>query len=372
MNITTSNIMIKTLKSEHDSGVISFKALMQRRAGQWGNYDASLFIDSILNNYPIPDIFVWENNGIKYVIDGVQRLSNTFDYLNDLYKINRAINPIKSGDDLFDICDKKFSELPLELKTDLERSKFRINIISDCSYEQAADIFYRLNNSATLSKNQKGKARYSKELIEVVNEILNSDFYSKHVHLSKAQYRKEDDLTTLLQTMIMFAQYYSEYEIKNLSSSECNKFVEKEDVLSKEWLSYLRESINYLDMALVDTDIKIRKINVPMVVLTAYQAVIDDVDSEIFADWLYFFVNDTDLQEIYKEYCGQGSTSKEKALGRAIIMKDSLEDYIKKQDTKVEDVTTEVFPEESVEEITTELNSEDTAVDDIGEELINE
>jgi hypothetical protein len=80
----------------------------------WDLKQDSELVESILMGIPIPPIYLFENkDGIKQVVDGRQRLSCVFDYLNDRFKlVDLKILDGENG--------KKFSDLIPLLQAKIE------------------------------------------------------------------------------------------------------------------------------------------------------------------------------------------------------------------------------------------------------------
>lgn len=85
---------------------------LQRKEGQWKNYEQSLLIDSMLRNYPVDPIRSEEKEDkIRYVFDGVQRSTTIRDFLADGFKLNQKLKPVAIEGTVYNIAGKKFSQL---------------------------------------------------------------------------------------------------------------------------------------------------------------------------------------------------------------------------------------------------------------------
>jgi hypothetical protein len=131
---------LDTLDSLIRKGLIDLKPKYQRRF-RWDDARKSKLIESFFMNVPVPPIFLNEDTYGKYsVIDGKQRLIAVSDFLNDRF----AITGLKVFTEL---NDKKFSELPDELKSVITtRPTLRAVIILRQSDSQIKfEVFERLN-----------------------------------------------------------------------------------------------------------------------------------------------------------------------------------------------------------------------------------
>ena len=53
-----------------------------------------MLIDSLLRGYIVPPVYTISEDGIQYVIDGVQRLSTLKGFYNDEFAISKKAEPV--------------------------------------------------------------------------------------------------------------------------------------------------------------------------------------------------------------------------------------------------------------------------------------
>jgi hypothetical protein len=101
-------------------------------------------IESILIGIAIPIIYLFEDEqGFKQVVDGRQRLSCIFDFLNNKFKLNEL-------NLLTDINDKLFKQLTPQFQAKIEDYQFLAYTIEYPTPEKVKfDIFDRVNRGAT-------------------------------------------------------------------------------------------------------------------------------------------------------------------------------------------------------------------------------
>ena len=98
------------------SNVLYLEAPFQRSGDIWNDKKKSLLIESVLLDIPIPSIYLYEDvNGSFVVIDGRQRLSAFFDFMNNKFKL-------KGLTMLSNLNGKSFSQL----KNDKEKYRAMI------------------------------------------------------------------------------------------------------------------------------------------------------------------------------------------------------------------------------------------------------
>ena len=92
-------------KNKEENSVLYLDADFQRGEGIWNKKRKSLLIESVLLGIPIPSIYLSENEkGSFIVIDGRQRLSTFFDFIDDKFKLT-GLNLLSK------LNGKKFSQL---------------------------------------------------------------------------------------------------------------------------------------------------------------------------------------------------------------------------------------------------------------------
>lgn len=106
----------------------------------WDRRKQSLLIESLILKIPIPAFYFDENlEGIKTVIDGMQRLTTISRYMNDEFKLGKLQY-------LKDCEGKRFSELDLKYQARIEDTQLAVNILdSRCPYLVKFDVFRRIN-----------------------------------------------------------------------------------------------------------------------------------------------------------------------------------------------------------------------------------
>lgn len=84
----------------------------------------SLLIHSLLSGFPVNPIYVVEENGITYTLDGSQRTSTCISYLENEFALSKdtptiIINSAENGEKIskeYEIAGKKFKSLILRYK----------------------------------------------------------------------------------------------------------------------------------------------------------------------------------------------------------------------------------------------------------------
>ncbi len=140
----------------------------------WKSDKASLLIESIIMNVPIPPLyFSEEEDGNWLVLDGLQRLSSIRDFYNNEF----ALTDLEV---LKDLNKCKYKDLPQKSKNLLDDGMLRVNVIKKDSHKDIKyDIFMRLNRGAvTLNYQELRNCMYRGNLNDAAKELCkeNKDF----------------------------------------------------------------------------------------------------------------------------------------------------------------------------------------------------
>jgi hypothetical protein len=140
----------------------------------WKDDRASLLIESIIMNVPIPPLYFSEeldNNWL--VIDGLQRLTAILKF----YKNEFALKNLKIVKELE---GKKYEELPHKSKRLLDTGLMRVIVVRNSSHADIKyDVFMRLNQGAvSLTHQELRNCLYRGKLIDIAKELVasNRDF----------------------------------------------------------------------------------------------------------------------------------------------------------------------------------------------------
>lgn len=346
---TTLNWTVKNLKSMYDGKhTLQMDHVIQRQSGQWDGdrLKKSLLIHSIFANYPVPPVYclkeaISEKDYSYSILDGKQRLTTIFDYIDGRYPLDTETPSVTIDDTVYELGGKYFTDLDTECQQELLRFKFTIYGFEDADDDLIEEIFFRLNNSTPLSKPQKAMPLCGVENAKFIKSLLSDRFFSEICQFSALQRRKSDDMCTLLQAMMLLDNRYEGYEFSSISADEIMRYAASiKNNYSEEQKNRLYDIIDYLEKVFPEKDKMLKKINIPIVMLAADTAMGDGYDSVknlyrvgpmYFRQWFsYFFA---ECYEEYKQYCSSGSIKKEKTLKRIEIMETSLVGYFELEET---------------------------------------
>ncbi len=122
----------------------------------WSETDKQRLIDSILRHFSIGKIFwreVIQSTGESSyeVVDGQQRLTSIQEFRQDRFPLSSASS---------DLAGKKFTELPVDERMEVDNYLLDIEVIRGATEEQIRDMFKRLQLGKALTSGERLKAAY--------------------------------------------------------------------------------------------------------------------------------------------------------------------------------------------------------------------
>ncbi|MDR7372273.1 DUF262 domain-containing protein [Flavobacterium aquidurense] len=174
--LTTTIRNVAWFKGALDRGELDMKPPFQRNP-VWVTRQKSYLIDTILNSYPIPEIYmqetVDESGKAKYIIvDGQQRSRAVLEYLEGKFCIDAKESPA--------FADLYFNNLSAEQKKTFYQYNFVIRLLPDVPDVELRTIFQRLNkNVVSLNKQELRQATYWGPFIKTMNHISDREYWTK-------------------------------------------------------------------------------------------------------------------------------------------------------------------------------------------------
>lgn len=153
-----------------ESGELSIQPKYQRRKTGWPLSAKTALIDTILNNFPLPPIYLRDyvneqGKRRKEIIDGQQRISIIVEFHNNEFQLSRNIS-----DENF--AGLRFSQFPEKDQQLIEDFEVSFISIRGASESDVISIFSRLNSfSLPLNTQEKRNSLYAGELKTLIYEI---------------------------------------------------------------------------------------------------------------------------------------------------------------------------------------------------------
>lgn len=316
---------VSELHKMNEKGKLSFELMIQRKRNIWDETRQSKLIHSILAGFLIPNLSGSRGESMLHILDGNQRLSSIFDYIDGKYKLV-GIQDV----DGVELQGKKFDKLTDDLKQRILDYKFEIDVIEEATQEQMEEQFYRLNNGVPIRPIELIRANLGDSVLKFVERISSLPFFDKKVNLSKAARRRFVDQELVLQILLLV-----HHQDTGFSSKEIKAFVQElrdrgiQDVLQAK----MENASAFLNEAFAGDSKKtfLKKAHVPML----FKLVLDiqryalEITPQQFAEWAQPFLENP-LAE-YKEASQSGSARRENVQRRLMVMREAFNAHFKTQ-----------------------------------------
>lgn len=321
MNKSSISWSLKQYRQMYCNGKISFDYPIQRKGNQWDLWQKSLLIHSLSSDFPVPAFYAIREEQVYYILDGKQRLTTLVDFVENKFALHENTPNANIFGKEYPLAEMMFEELQQTVQDQILSFMLTLYKIDDATDEEIEDMFYRLNNGTPLSKQQKAKAKMGTMWANKIKSLIDHPFMKEKANFTYAQLKRADDETALLQTMMLMDK---SYELKGIASNNVVDYTAtfKEDEKNKlNLVENILEIMDYLDQVYGEKEkVLTRKVNFPMLLLTAKLAIEEGITVIEFLTWTDEFKQSLkdkgEIETNYKEFSGQGSVKKHKTLGR--------------------------------------------------------
>lgn len=172
LNSTTYSIT--WFKKVYEAGELQMSPPFQRNP-VWTEREKSFLIDSILNGYPIPEIYIQEivtekGDAAYVIVDGQQRIRAVLDFIEGNFEIYEGESDKWSG--------LSFDDLSVEEKKRFFSYKFVVRTLPDISDDEIRSIFKRINkNNVRLNAQELRQSTYSGDFILSMRKISDKEYW---------------------------------------------------------------------------------------------------------------------------------------------------------------------------------------------------
>ena len=202
MKCSTKPIPLGQLLVEKNSYNIS--PPYQREGGAWSLEKKQLFIDSLLNGFDIPKVYLHDLENDKRfnysVIDGKQRLTCIWDFLDNQFSLAskfRITHPRKGEKKIPDFKGRSFRELDESWQESLKAKTIDAVLVRNVDEQDIEELFSRLNNGEPLNGAEKRNA-FGGDMCGVIREVSGHKFFTHHASFKKERYISYEVATKII------------------------------------------------------------------------------------------------------------------------------------------------------------------------------
>lgn len=172
--------------------LINFSPTYQREGGVWSKDKKQLFIDSVVNGYDIPKIYMHsldqDDDGYEYaVVDGKQRISTLLEFLEGEIEFGEDFKytgpdcdtPPKAGD--------RFIDLPEATREVIKENSLDVVVIDTKDEDDIEELFSRLNNGEKLNAAESRNA-FGGKMAGLVRDLIKEPFFTTKMGFPNRRY----------------------------------------------------------------------------------------------------------------------------------------------------------------------------------------
>lgn len=304
---------------------MNFDLKIQRNENIWDHRRQSLFIHSVLADYPVPPVYSIKDEKVLSFIDGKQRLSAIFFFIANKLPLHKDTPPIND----IQIAGLKFEDLPEGLKGKLLGRKMEVTRIENVNEDEIKNLFSRLNNGVPLRQIESTRAVLGTSILKHIEDIANTNFFTSRVNISPKAKTRFVDQEVILQIMTLLLNSETGF-----SGKELRTFAEtmKDNDIREDLVAKIKSACFFLYDAFEGKEVFLKKMHLPMLFNLVFSIKQDEryinVTSNIFSMFAKEFFND--LPSEYTEACFSGSAKKENVQKRIAIVNKAFDDFYKR------------------------------------------
>lgn len=284
------------------NGSMTFNNAIQR-GHVWDREAQSLFIDSLIRNYPVPPMYT-----IKTDIDapeGCKKGSKVFDCIDGKQRCE-AIRAFKNneftleGEDILDeLVGKTYDELDEEEQDTFDSYTMTVYFFTDISDDEICDMMSRLNNGKPLTGVE--KARIKAKNLPAIIELASHPLFTENMTAKAIKGYHNEDI--VIKTVLQAFENTFELSVKNVKKAyETLEFSEEMRAKLTAIFDVAKNAIDIVKEEAKKRDIRkmLKKTNLVNIIYLVYQNV--NGNYENLADFLtLFFSENVDISYEMRE-----------------------------------------------------------------------
>lgn len=214
----TINWSAKKIAQNSQEGSLTFENIIQR-GNVWDKKRQSLFIDSLIRDYPVPPIFTIKTNGSVHgntydCIDGKQRCKAIQDFYEGKLVLE-GLEPLEYNGKTYEINGETYETLPEKLRDAFDGYTLNVYYFSEVTDDEISDMMSRLNNGKPLTCVELSRIK-AKDKEKIINLGKHRLFWVNLSEKKLAAYHNED---IVIKTALQIFDNQFEFSSKNVRMS---------------------------------------------------------------------------------------------------------------------------------------------------------
>jgi len=232
----------------------------QRESSIWSLEKQQLFVDSLLNGYDVPKIYLHDLRGkhptrVYAVVDGKQRLTTIWRFLSgefalaDDFRIEPTNLPDLPEGVTHPRAGQRFGELAAAWQRVLRQTHLAVVLIQNATEADIEDLFSRLNNGEPLNAAEKRNA-IGGDAVRLIRSLAGHRFFADRVRFANQRYQHRDAAARIL--TLEDAALRGRPDLPDLDGRALDDFVRDNRRLAPAHRRVLRERVEAVLDRLVD------------------------------------------------------------------------------------------------------------------------
>ncbi len=207
---------------------IDFDPDFQRTSRVWKDKDKAFLIDSILNGFDIPKIYVADftkhnipsmnRHGKSYaIIDGKQRLTAIFAFLHDRLPLHKKFR--LESQPMLDIGNLRFSDLKKQqpqIARIIDKYVLDVKVIETDDRKKINDVFLRLNKASKALNGAEVRNAMIGQAVDAIRDVAKDSFFVRRIRFSTD--RSQERNATAKMLLLEYESGPTETKKKNLDA----------------------------------------------------------------------------------------------------------------------------------------------------------
>jgi len=265
-------------------------------------------------------IYIVEEDGTLYTLDGSQRTSICISYINNEFALSKdtpniVLESKENGESVskeYEIAGKKFKKLDADVQVTLLACSLEFCTLSDYTDNEVREMFRRQNAGKPLNGKQLRIVNESDEFSDMVYSLATHPFMDKLV--TKTQRKNGTDRDLIIQTL-MLIETNQEQEFISFRTKDIDAFVKDHSAtISSDKISILKTAMDKFNEAF--EEIKVPVTSIPMVLYSGYRITKDKKSFAKLVDLVNEFLATYETNEEYKKFVLSGTSAAENVRGR--------------------------------------------------------
>jgi hypothetical protein len=203
LKTSPTSLKIRQVVRGLKDGTLVPRPEFQRRI-VWTTDDKVRFIDTLLNSYPFPEIYVANGvvntetgEGTQLIVDGQQRVTTIVQYFDGSLLLPQTVRP--------------YALLTKEEKDEFLNYDVAVRDLGSISPEDIIEVFKRINATKySLNEIEINNAIYTGELMRLAEGLTSHPFFDEHRVFTPTDLKRMGDTRFILQVIItMLSGYFN-------------------------------------------------------------------------------------------------------------------------------------------------------------------